>query len=152
VAYDRKPKIPQYTVEELYKKTIAEIYEICASFSINRIGTLKKHMISRVYKRVMHVYEDVSEAEGLITYFKADYCDSGAQFHVFYKIFFDAIDLSDRIWNAHNERHVNNSRKSKFILNSLRIGVLNSFLFDTCDTKMARSDWRKGLINGFFDS
>ena len=75
VAYDRKPKIPQKTVEELYKKTIAEIYEICASFSINRM-VLWKSTWSHVYQRVIHVYEDVSEAEGLITYFKADYCDS----------------------------------------------------------------------------
>jgi hypothetical protein len=138
-------RMPVYLRAELQAVTLVDLRKICKKHNVKATGN-KSTVIDAITTRSNTLNAQRSALQQVEQQLPA-VCHPGmGPANSTYKQLFNSIDMVDRYHSRVKESHINQSWRSKFVLNILRCGIINSWVVTQTAVYYEWKSYRDNLI------
>jgi len=138
-------QMPIMHESDLYNKTMADLPSICNQYNI-RTGKAKKDYVENILKCSNTMNHNLNIVKAVQKSLSTTNLADPTPMHVFYRDYFNLIDLINRHWYAVEEHHYHQNWKTKVILAILHNATINAWAYATKLDYLEWPAWRTALV------
>ena len=112
---------------------------------------MKGDIIANILKRVNTMHVSISLVETLKNFISKPGYESNGELHVFYKTWFNLIDIGDKYWYLAVDHHINQNWKSKMLLSIMHHFMTNVWILSLFQNDTMWIDFRAKLATALVD-